>query len=218
MQYLKRRIRRLKVVSRALAACLSIAVLVPLSITLHKFLSTKNNYKTVTNESLGTAPVRRSAWAMQSVTWPTYMYFAIAVISLVFNATIMTSYLHSVKAANKAATVDSFFTSGVLLLNLVVWTMSTSLYKHESTVTNDKGIHNDLWGWTCSPAAQILQPVFDDQLNFKTFCNIQAASFCIGLVQVGAIILTIVIYIFATRRLQSKKAVRRSMTTQKPRK
>lgn len=203
----------MKVISRLVAACLSIAVLVPLAITLHKYLSTRNDFKIVRNESLGGNAVRRTAWANESVTWPTYMYFGIAVISLAFNSTIMFSYLHSVKTANSVATVGGYFTGGVLLLNLVVWTVTTALYKQQSVVTNDRGVHNDLWGWTCSPAAQILQPVFDEQLDFARYCDIQAVSFYIGLVQVGAIILTIVVYLFALRRLQSKKAVRRSMTT-----
>jgi hypothetical protein len=111
------------------------------------------------------------------------------------------------------ATVGGVFTGGVLILNIVIWIVTTALYKQQSVVTNDRGIHNDLWGWTCSPAAQVLQPVFDDQLNFSTFCDIQAVSFYIGLVQIGALVLTLVLYLYAMRRLTSKKAVRRSMTT-----
>ena len=213
-QYLKKRIRRLKVVSRVVAACLSIAVLVPLAITMHKYFSTRDEFRTVTNESVGGRPTRRTAWANESVTWPTYMYFAIAVVSLILNTAILFSYFHSIKTANTVAMVGGYFTGGVLILNLVIWTVTTALYKQQSVVTNDRGVHNDLWGWTCSPAARLLQPVFEEQVNFDTYCDIQAVSFYIGLVQIGALVLTIVLYLFAIRRVRSKKAVRRSMTAQ----
>jgi hypothetical protein len=142
------------------------------------------------------------------------MYFSIAVISLTFNTAVMISYLHSIKTANKVATWGGVFTGAVLLLNLVVWTVTTALYKQQSVVVNDRGVQNDLWGWTCSPAARALQPVFHDQINFDTYCDIQSVSFYIGLVQVGASLLTIILMGLALRRLQSKKAVRKSMTMQ----
>jgi hypothetical protein len=144
------------------------------------------------------------------------MYFSIAVISLAFNTAIMVSYLHSIKTANTVATVGGWFTGVVLLLNLIVWTVTTALYKQQSVVVNDRGIQNDLWGWTCSPAAQALQPVFDDQINFDTYCDIQGVSFYIGLVQVAASLFTILLFVLALRRVHSKKAVRKSMTVQQP--
>jgi ABC-type glycerol-3-phosphate transport system permease component len=108
--------------------------------------------------------------------------------------------------------VGGFFTGGVLILNLIIWTITTAFYKQQSIVTNEQGIHNDLWGWTCSPAAQLLQPVFDEQVNFNTYCDVQAVSFYIGLVQIGAVIFTIVLYGFALKRLQSKKKIWKSLT------
>ncbi|KIW01535.1 uncharacterized protein PV09_07013 [Verruconis gallopava] len=211
---LKRRIRVLKIVSRVTAACLSTAVLVPLAITIHKFLSTRDQYMVVTNESAGGEPVRRTAWATQSETWPTYMYFGIAVVSLVFNSSILIAYLHSIRSANRVATLGTAFSGAVLVLNLVIWAITVALYKRRAEITRD-GKHNDLWGWTCSPAAKLLQPAFKEQIDFDRYCNIQAISWYIGLVQVGSLLLTVVLYVLALRRLRSKKAVRQSLSARK---
>jgi hypothetical protein len=124
----------------------------------------------------------------------------------------MFSYLHGVKTANKAATIGSIFSGAVLLMNLIIWTITAALYKQQAVVTTD-GKHNDLWGWTCSPAAKLLQPVFSDQINFGRYCDVQSISWYLGLVQVGLMLFTLVLYLLAVRRLQSKKAVRRSIST-----
>lgn len=181
--------------------------------TLHKFLSTNTTYRDVTNESAGGAPVRRTAWAAETNTWPTYLYFTIAVVSFFFNLGIMVGYLHSIRTANLAASVSSVFNTAVLLLNFVIWCVTAALYKQQSVVTKD-GKHNDLWGWTCSPAAKIIQPAFHDQVNFDKYCTVQTASWFFGLLQIGATALSLVLYSMGIRRLQSKKLVRRTMTTQ----
>jgi uncharacterized membrane protein YidH (DUF202 family) len=139
------------------------------------------------------------------------MYFSIAVLSFTFNLTIMASYLHSIRTANRAATVGTIFSTAVLLLNFVICAVTTALYKQQAVATTN-GKHDDLWGWTCSPAAKLLQPVFRDQINFNRYCGVQSVSWYLGLVQVGATLLTLVLYLLAIRRLQSKKAIRRSIT------
>lgn len=59
---LKARIRLLRVVARALATICSIATLVPLIMTIVKFLQTKDIYYVVND-------VERTAWASGSITW-----------------------------------------------------------------------------------------------------------------------------------------------------
>jgi hypothetical protein len=65
-QALKHRIRILKVVSRVLALLLSAATLVPLVMTIVKFLQTKNVYFNVHGQE-------RTAWAEGTKTWYTYL-------------------------------------------------------------------------------------------------------------------------------------------------
>lgn len=59
---LKEHIRILRIIARALATICSLATLVPLLMTVVKFLQTKDTYFVVNG-------VRRTAWAAGTVTW-----------------------------------------------------------------------------------------------------------------------------------------------------
>ena len=109
--------------------------------------------------------------------------------------------------------------------NLIVWSVAASLYRTEK---DKNGKSNDLWGWTCSPAATKIQKEFAGEVNFNNFCNIQvgfyfphfniinilmegkqSVSWYIGLVQVAASALTIITYVLAYMRRKSKKNLKR---------
>ncbi|KAF2122450.1 hypothetical protein BDV96DRAFT_608506 [Lophiotrema nucula] len=197
---LKARIRRLRLVTRILAFLISIAVFVPITLTLHKFLTTQNVYHEVTAPD-GTA-VNRTAWHKDSKVWPTWMYFLVATISLLLNLVIIFSYKFGVKYANKATVVATTFSWIVMIGNLVVWSVAASLYRKEKKET-------DLWGWTCSPAARLIQKEFKKEVDFDQFCNVQSASWYAGLAQVGAAILTIITYVLVIRRKKTKKVMKR---------
>lgn len=114
--------------------------------------------------------MNRTAWAKDSKVWPTYMYFGVATVSLVLNLIIIFSYKFGTKYANKAAVIATTFSWIVMAGNLIVWSVAASLYRTEK----DKGgKSNDLWGWTCSPAAQKIQKEFAGEVDFDRFCNIQ---------------------------------------------
>ncbi|KAF2685741.1 hypothetical protein K458DRAFT_299789 [Lentithecium fluviatile CBS 122367] len=197
---LKARIRRLRFVSRTLAFSISVAVFVPITLTLHKFLTTQHTYRTITLPD-GTTTTR-TAWAKDSKVWPTWMYFAIAAISVLLNLAILFSYKFGVEKANKAAYVATTFTWIVMLGNLVVWCVAASLYRTEK---DKDGKSNDLWGWTCSAAARAIQKEFAQEVDFDRFCSTQSISWYIGLVQVGAALLTVFIYVLVLMRRRSKK-------------
>ncbi|KAF2793726.1 hypothetical protein K505DRAFT_243686, partial [Melanomma pulvis-pyrius CBS 109.77] len=201
---LKARIRRLRLVTRILALLISIAVFVPITLTLHKYLSTRNTFHDVASPA--GAPMNRTAWAKDSKVWPTYMYFGVATVSLVLNLVIIFSYKFGTKYANKAAVIATTFSWIVMAGNLVVWSVAASLYRTEK----DKGgKSNDLWGWTCSPAAQKIQKEFAGEVDFDRFCNIQSVSWYVGLVQVAASALTICTYIMVYMRRKAKKNLKR---------
>jgi len=200
---LKTRIRRLRLVTRILAFLVSIAVFVPITLTLHKFLTTKDTFRDAPGKDGGM--VSRTAWAKDTKSWPTYMYFAVAAIALILNAVIIISYLcGGTKSANKAATISTFFGWVVMIGNLVVWSIAASLYRTEK---DKDGKPNDLWGWTCSAAAKEIQDIFKDDVNFDKFCHTQSASFYAGIVQVAVGALTIITYLFVIRRRKVKKVV-----------
>lgn len=139
--------------------------------TLQKFLTTQHVYKDVTVADGSTHS--RTAWAKDSKVWPTWMYFLVAGISVLLNFAILLSYMcGGVQKANKAAVVATAFTWFVLLGNLIVWCVAASLYRTEK---DKDGKSNDLWGWTCSPAAKAIQKEFAKEVDFNRYCNVQVS-------------------------------------------
>ncbi|KAF2760729.1 hypothetical protein EJ05DRAFT_241026 [Pseudovirgaria hyperparasitica] len=204
-QRLKRHIRVLRFVSRILAFVVSVLVFVPITITLVTFLRTNDISRVVTIASPGTAPqtVSRTAWAQNSTTWPTYMYFGTAAVSLLLNLFIMIAYLRTdVRTANRTAYVATTFSWVVMVGNAVVWAVAASLYRQQKK-------NDDLWGWTCSSAAQAIQKVFENEVKFEQQCNIQSFSWYAGIVQALLAILTIVVLVLVVRRRETKRGLER---------
>jgi hypothetical protein len=168
-QRLKYRIRVLKLVSRLVATGISLAVFVPIAMTFNVFLQTRDTFRTV---DTATTSDYRTAWAKQTNPWPTYMYFSVALASLFLNACIVVAYSRSIKLANIAATTSTVFEWLVILSNLIVWIVAVTLYRTEK----DKGGKpNDLWGWTCSDAARLIQHAFEE-VDFNRYCGIQVRA------------------------------------------
>lgn len=116
----------------------------------------------------------RTAWHKDSKAWPTWMYFFVAGVSVLLNFVILFAYKFGVEKANKAAIVATTFTWITLGGNLVVWSVAAGLYRSE----RDKGgVSNDLWGWTCSPAAKKIQQEFAKEIDFNQYCNVQVRRF-----------------------------------------
>ncbi|KAJ4324962.1 hypothetical protein N0V94_001016 [Neodidymelliopsis sp. IMI 364377] len=198
--YLKALIRRLRLISRILSFLISIGVLVPITMTLIEFLRTQNTYRTITHLDGTTAS--RTPWAHDSKVWPTWSYFAVAALSVFFNFVTLFSYHFGVSKANTASQVTSVFSWIVMLGNLVVWIVAVGVYRGEK----DKGgKSNDLWGWTCSAGARAIQKEFAGDVDFDKFCGVQSASWYVGLVQVGASLLTVVVYALVILRWRRRR-------------
>jgi hypothetical protein len=163
---IKKRIRTLRIISRALAVLLSAATLTPLTITLVKFFQTRNQTMVVDGEE-------RTAWASGTIAWYTYMYFGISLVSFILNTVIMISYCRGVKGANQAAKYASWWTYIVLGGHVVVWAVSVGIYRSGKEPVN--GSFKDLWGWTCSAAADDIQSQITN-INFKQYCTIQVSD------------------------------------------
>lgn len=175
--------------------------------TLAKFLTTNTVLRVVTVPATPDAPQRteaRTAWAKESTTWPTYMYFGTAAVSLLLNLFIMGSYLRKnvatsdLRMANTGAYVATTFSWIVMIANAVVWGVAASLYRTERRET-------DLWGWTCSDTAQSIQRVFEKEVDFKTFCNVQSYSWYAGVVQALLAVLTVVVFALILKRRKTQK-------------
>lgn len=137
-QRLKTRIRILKLISRVAALLLSLATLVPISMTLVKFLLTRNTYFTVDGKE-------RTAWAQDTITWYTYMYFGVSLLSFIFNLIVVIAYCCGVDKANKAASLSSWWTTSVMVGHVLVWIVSAALYRFGKEPVLGK--FRDLWGW-----------------------------------------------------------------------
>jgi ABC-type glycerol-3-phosphate transport system permease component len=135
---LKYRIRILKLISRVVALILSVTTLAPLAMTLAKFFSTKDTLFVVDGQ-------QRTAWAHDSITWYTYMYFGVSLVSFVFNLVIVAAYWRGIKKANNVASVASWWSTTVLVGHVLVWIVSATLYRYGKEPVNEK--FRDLWGW-----------------------------------------------------------------------
>lgn len=137
-QRLKQRIRILKLASRITALALSLATLIPLTMTLAKFLLTKNQVLTVDG-------AQRTAWAKDSRAWYTYVYFGVALTSFAFDLAIVVAYFRGVKRANKVASVAAWWSTAVQVGHVLVWVASAAVYRYGKIPVDGK--FRDLWGW-----------------------------------------------------------------------
>lgn len=137
-QRLKQRIRILKLISRVVAFIISLVTLVPLAMTVAKFLLTKDEQFTVNGQE-------RTAWAADSITWYTFMYFGVSLISCLFNFAILVAYWRGVKQANNVASIASWWSHTVLVGHVLIWIVSAAIYRYGREPVDGK--FRDLWGW-----------------------------------------------------------------------
>ncbi|UPX19547.1 uncharacterized protein EKO05_0009807 [Ascochyta rabiei] len=202
--HIKAHIRRFRILSRTLSFLISIGVLVPITMTLIKFLHTRAIHHDVTRAD-GTT-ISRTAWAKDSKAWPTYLYFSTAAVSALLDFSTLFSYRFGVSKANSASSVASVFSWVTMLGNLVMWCVAAGVYRNEK---DKHGKSDDLWGWTCSAGARAIQKEFAGEFDFNRFCDVQSASWYVGLVQVAAGLLTLVGYVLVCRRERSKRRLTR---------
>ncbi|PSN62760.1 hypothetical protein BS50DRAFT_502249, partial [Corynespora cassiicola Philippines] len=194
---LKSRIRHLRLLSRTLTLLLSIATFVPLALTLHTYLTTRNTYHFVFDPNNHNTATSRTAWHRDSVVWPTWMYAAVSGLAILLNLGILVAYRWGVQSANRVA-------AWVLGGNMVSWGVAVGVYRGMKKEA-------DLWGWSCSEGARAIQEVFRREVNFGRTCNIQSLSWYVGLGQVASIILMIIIYVLVFMRKGTKRKAQRSV-------
>jgi hypothetical protein len=165
---LKRRIRVLKVASRILAVILSIATLIPLLMTIAKYVSTRNSTYTVDGQT-------RTAWARNTITAYTYSYAAIIGTSLVLNTAVLCGYCrkNGIRSANRVSKIATTWTWSVIAVDIVMLGISVSVYRYGKEPVDGK--FRDLWGWTCSSAARDLQGVLTS-VDFDYHCTVQVCG------------------------------------------
>lgn len=83
------------------------------------------------------------------------------------------SYCCGVKAANRASSVSSYMHYATTAVHAVVWGAGAGVFKY----ANDNAAGTDLWGWSCSPPADVFGEINKSDLLCKS--NV---SFSVGLV------------------------------------
>lgn len=78
----------------------------------------------------------------------------------------MCLYIKSSAAADRSDSISGYIGMALSGANAVVWAVNAGLFKMANT-------GNDLWGWSCSPAADALKEEVTGILNFDALCKIQ---------------------------------------------
>jgi len=190
---LKRQVRIVKGIQRFISFVLSAIVLGITSMTLAKYLSTKNK------KIDGVSP-----WPPRTVLWPTLLLLSVSASAFLLYSSIMISYCFSVRSANIASSVTSFFTIIFGFIRFSAWLVAAVLDK----VGNRTG--RGLWGWSCG-GSDNLPPDFQAVVNFATICSTNGHTYHISYASAGIEALGIIIWIsFMLRRLKSKHALKKA--------
>ena len=129
-----------------------------MSLTFHKYYSTR-----------GIIIGGRNAWARDTKIWPTALLLGTSILTLLISLITVGLYCKGVSAANKAN-----YTIGTVAIIAEVGT-HMALWIGVSTAYRAGKDEHDLWGWTCSPKAGVIQGQFIDVINFERYCNIQVS-------------------------------------------
>lgn len=134
------------------------------------------------------------------------MYASIAGISFIINAIIMLSYCRSIRAANRAATVSTWWTWIIFSTHVVIWAVSAGIYRYGKEPVDGK--FRDLWGWTCSSMAKELQQALTS-VDFEKYCTVQSSGWYTGLANAAVGLLGGVITGLEIYRARRKKKIGR---------
>jgi hypothetical protein len=161
-QIYKVRIRRLRFVSRIASSLLSGYMIGSLSYSLAQY------YLTRTKVVPG-IPNQRT-WAEPTVLWPTFMLLSIASLTFMTNVITMCAYICSVKAANRTSSLASYIAYAGFFAHFVAWAVSMGLYQLASQAAQD------LWGYSCSEKADVIQPDVQSFIDFGKLCTVQVGT------------------------------------------
>lgn len=210
-QKYKRLIRILRFVSRILSLILNALIAGIEAFSLVKFFLTRNHLL-----SNGQSP-----YPTPTVLWPTFMLLSIALTTFLVNLITLVSYICSSKAANRASTMASVVTYVLLGVRVVVWASAAGLFKMAET-------GNDLWGYSCSDAADKIADEVQSFVDFGQLCTVQVClplyfsliwtikltirkgiSWNVTIIEAGIALLTLIIAILTIRRMSTKKKMGR---------
>jgi len=158
-------------------------------------------------------------WPTPTVLWPTYLLLGVSALTFVTNGLLMcVPCMHRSKKSNdsyavphnSAAAKAARKRTGKLLSTtqyfataayFVAWAVSTGLFQMANT-------GKDLWGWSCSPASDAIQPQVQSYLDFGRLCLIQGAGWDAMCLHAAVWALAALTYTLALFRWRQRRELR----------
>jgi hypothetical protein len=154
-QRYKRYLRICKIASKAITVTFSAIMFACMVFMTVKYQTTKDEIRN-----------GRTAWPTHPKLWPTFLLLAGAGLTLLLSAVTAISYCLCFDESRRSwkLTVVKY------LIHILTWIIISTLYRYEKGL---HGIDNDLWGWSCSQKAAVIQSEFNGVVNFESLCSIQ---------------------------------------------
>ena len=65
-------------------------------------------------------------------------------------------------------------------IHILVWIIISTLYRYEKSLHE---VNNDLWGWSCSQEAAVIQAEFNGVVDFQSLCSVQSHSWVVSIAE-----------------------------------
>lgn len=157
-QKYKKSIRSLRFITRLLSLILNALMIGVLSWALYKYYTTKSHPISPTNPAL--------LWVTPATLWPTFVLLGIALITFFMNGFTLIAYCCGVGAANKVNTCSTVVSYIFLGVHVVLWGIAAGAFKMG-------GNGSDLWGYSCSDAADKIAQEVKSYVDFGKLCSSQ---------------------------------------------
>ncbi|TVY62890.1 hypothetical protein LSUE1_G009997 [Lachnellula suecica] len=182
----KKKIKLLRMASRATSAVLNVLMFAFMAFVISTFLVTRDD-----------AALGRNIWPQSPKTWPTYMLLAASLVTFVLSVFVLCFYAFCFRRASESWKLVVL----TYVIHIGVWVVVATLYRTEK-------VTNDLWGWSCTDIATELQMKGGSKVDFQKLCKIQSASSIISYIETGLKVAYGIVYFIFYRKVRDVSAKR----------
>lgn len=111
----------------------------------------------------------RGPWPKETKTWPSIVIIVASLVTLIVSLIVLVKYFINFRKGQKSWKL----TLARYAVHVWAWITIAALYKIEKGLN---GVNSDLWSWSCSQQASLLQEAFKDVINFDSLCGLQVWS------------------------------------------
>ncbi|EON69900.1 hypothetical protein W97_09164 [Coniosporium apollinis CBS 100218] len=134
----------------------------------------------------------RNVWPAKGKTWPTYMLLTASFITLAIEIFM----LYSVWVRFSRAERNWRLVLVEHLVHFSTWLVVAFLYRYEKRL-------KDIWGWSCSDIAKLLQKDLNGSVDFNKLCSLQGVSWIFSIMETVAKVLFAILYFILYRRAKA---------------